>query len=151
MNSDWQRRLSAIVLGFGGIMILYLLFKFTGGGLPHPSPLMRPWNILDFMVMKVLYFLLYAVPVAGVLFLIHLYIMEMIDRRYDKTERELRKLKENFEWEIQRIDKRNGETSKKLEQEIGSLFNEIKIIKDDKEAKARPVSLIEEQALKNFL
>ncbi|HAZ13789.1 MAG: hypothetical protein A2X86_19670 [Bdellovibrionales bacterium GWA2_49_15] len=151
MNSDWQRSLSAIVLGFGGIMILYLSFKFTGDGLPHSSPLMLPWNILDFVVIKVLYFLLYAVPVAGVLFLIHLYIMEMIDRRYDKTVKEVRELKENFEWKIQGIDKRFEEASKKQEQEIDTLLKEIKIIKDDKEAKARLVSTIEEQTLKNFL
>ncbi|MEK6626180.1 MAG: hypothetical protein AABY86_14510 [Bdellovibrionota bacterium] len=151
MNSNWQRRLSAIWLGFGGIMILYLSFKFTGDGLPHPSPLMLPWNILDFVVMKLLYFLLFAVPTAGVLFLVHLYISSMIDRRCAKADEELSGLRKKFERQTEKMEELHRQESKRQEQAIRSLWQEIQAIKDREEAKTIPVASIEVQTLNNFL
>mgnify|MGYP001601563685 CR=1 FL=1 len=151
MNSNWQRRLSAIGLGFGGIMILYLSFKFTGDGLPHPSPLMLPWNILDFVVMKLLYFLLFAVPMAGVLFLVHLYISSMIDRRCAKADEELSDLRKKFERQTKKIEELHRQESKRQEQAIRSLWEEITAIKDGEVAKTIPVTSIEVQTLNNFL
>ena len=150
MKTEWQKRMSHIVRGIVAFMFLYLILKL-GGGIPSPSPIMLPWNLFDFVVMKVLYFLLFAVPAVGVLILVHLYIRSMIDRKYEIVAEELNTLKKQFEWEIRRVQNLHSEESQKQQQAIYSLRQEINTIKDGQKAQAISVTSIEEQTLNNFL